>query len=45
MQESRSDERSPASPDAQHWMAVTRQVQELAIKAQQVRDGREARED
>lgn len=34
MPDNRTDDRS-ASPNAQYWMAVTRQVQTLAIKAQQ----------
>ena len=38
MPQNRTDDRS-ASPNAQYWMAVTRQVQTLAIKAQQARRG------
>ena len=36
MPKSRTDSRRP-SPMAEHWKAVTRQVQTLALKAQQAR--------
>ena len=39
MPQNRTDDRS-ASPNAQYWMAVTRQVQTLAIKAQQAHHGK-----
>lgn len=39
MDEKSGDEQRAASPDARHWMAATRQVQQLALRVQQVRDG------
>ena len=41
MPQNRTDDR-PTSSNAEYWMAVTRQLQTLAMKAQQVRDGKSA---